>query len=110
MTLKMLKIDFRIILPLLGGALVLAFAFPGVSANYVFPVEHKFKGKSRSLSALRAHDTHRHGRILSASAVDMQLGGNGLPSSAGLVFFLLHSILECRVCLCCFYRVRINFY
>ncbi|KAM7494416.1 hypothetical protein LguiB_029025 [Lonicera macranthoides] len=57
-----------------------------VKGSVVFEVEHKFKGigKRSSLSALRAHDTHRHARIL--SAVDLPLGGNGRPSDAALYF------------------------
>lgn len=78
--------DLGIRLVLLGGALMLSL-FSAVSANYVFPVEYKFKGKPRSLSALRAHDARRHGRIL--SAVDLQLGGNGQPSEIGFVLSLL---------------------
>lgn len=57
-----------------------------VKGSVVFEVEHKFKGigKRSPLSALKAHDTHRHARIL--SAVDLPLGGNGRPSDAALVF------------------------
>ena len=63
---------------------VLALFLPMiVSGNAVFRVQHKFKGREKSLQALRAHDTHRHGRIL--SAVDLPLGGNGHPSEAGSV-------------------------
>lgn len=76
--------DLGIRLALVGGALVLTL-FSTVSANYVFPVEHKFKGKPRSLSALRAHDARRHGRFL--SAVNLQLGGNGEPSETGFVSY-----------------------
>ncbi|XP_048437128.1 aspartic proteinase 36-like [Pyrus x bretschneideri] len=59
------------------------------SANFVFPVSHKFNGRDgRSLSELKAHDSLRCGRILagSASAVDVQLGGNGRPSETRLYF------------------------
>ncbi|KAF3452475.1 hypothetical protein FNV43_RR02908 [Rhamnella rubrinervis] len=70
-------------LALLGGILVLAL-FSTVSGNFVFPVQHKFKGKDRSLSALKNHDIRRHARIL--SAVDLELGGNSLPSESGLYF------------------------
>lgn len=68
---------------LLGGLLFFAL-FARVSANFVFPIEHKFKGKDRSLGALKAHDARRHRRIL--SAVDLELGGNGLPSETGLYY------------------------
>lgn len=71
---------------LLGGLLFFAL-FSSASANFVFPVEHKFKGKERSLSALKDHDVRRHRRIL--SAVDLELGGNGLPSETGYAFSYL---------------------
>ncbi|KAH1191921.1 Aspartic proteinase-like protein 2 [Glycine max] len=50
------------------------------NGNLVFPVERR----KRSLSAVRAHDVRRRGRIL--SAVDLNLGGNGLPTETGLYF------------------------
>lgn len=77
--------DLRMRLILLGGLLFFAL-FARVSANFVFPIEHKFKGKDRSLGALKAHDARRHRRIL--SAVDLELGGNGLPSETGYAFSL----------------------
>jgi hypothetical protein len=52
-----------------------------VRGNLVFPVQHKFKGRERSLSALKAHDVRRHSRIL--YDVDLKLGGNGAPSETG---------------------------
>ncbi|KAK9265556.1 hypothetical protein L1049_021562 [Liquidambar formosana] len=55
-----------------------------VSANVVFKVQHKFAGRERSLSALKAHDDRRHGRLL--SALRLPLGGNGHPSETGLYF------------------------
>nr|AJA74402.1 aspartic protease [Cicer arietinum] len=54
------------------------------NANMVFPVQRKFKGPHESLDAIKAHDARRHGRFL--SAVDVPLGGNGLPSSTGLYY------------------------
>ncbi|MED6107698.1 hypothetical protein PIB30_016529 [Stylosanthes scabra] len=54
------------------------------NANFVFPVERKFKGPVTSLSAIKDHDAARHGRIL--SAVDVNLAGTGLPNSVGLYF------------------------
>jgi hypothetical protein len=54
-----------------------------VRGNLVFPVHHKFKGRERSLTALKAHDVRRHRRIL--FDVDLELGGNGRPSDAGSV-------------------------
>ncbi|KAM1169415.1 hypothetical protein ACFX13_031910 [Malus domestica] len=73
----------------LGCFLIFSTFFPDASANFVFSVSHKFNGRDgRSLSELKAHDSRRHGRILadSASAVDLQLGGNGRPSETGLYF------------------------
>uniref|UniRef100_A0A2N9G1S8 Peptidase A1 domain-containing protein n=1 Tax=Fagus sylvatica TaxID=28930 RepID=A0A2N9G1S8_FAGSY len=67
--------------------LFLASSFVGVvnvSGNMVFPVHHKFKGRERSLSALKAHDAHRHGRFL--FDVDLELGGYGQSSETGLYF------------------------
>ncbi|XP_047157715.1 aspartic proteinase 36-like [Vigna umbellata] len=46
----------------------------------VFPVERQ----KRSLSAIKAHDAQRRGRIL--SAVDLNLGGNGVPTKTGLYY------------------------
>ncbi|GAV74363.1 Asp domain-containing protein [Cephalotus follicularis] len=70
----------RILLLLLLAVVVMG----GVEGNVVFKVQHKFAGRERTLSALKAHDVRRHGRIL--SAVDLQLGGNGHPSETGLYF------------------------
>jgi len=53
------------------------------NGNFVFPVERR----KRSLNAVKAHDARRRGRIL--SAVDLNLGGNGLPTETGFVFLLL---------------------
>lgn len=73
-------------LALLVGFLLLAL-FSTVSCNFVFPVQHKFEGKDRSLSAMKNHDARRRARIL--SAVDLELGGNSLPSESGSVCLLL---------------------
>ncbi|PPD70622.1 hypothetical protein GOBAR_DD32496 [Gossypium barbadense] len=43
-------------------------------------------GHGKNLSALRAHDIRRHGRLLSTIGVDLPLGGNGHPSETGLYF------------------------
>jgi hypothetical protein len=59
--------------------------FVASNANLVFPVERKFKGPHHSLDAIKAHDDRRRGRFL--SAVDVPLGGDGLPSSTGFAFF-----------------------
>ncbi|CAJ2633400.1 aspartic proteinase 36 isoform X2 [Trifolium pratense] len=58
--------------------------FIASNANLVFPVERKFKGPHHSLDAIKSHDDRRRGRFL--SAVDIPLGGNGLPSSTGLYY------------------------
>lgn len=65
------------------GILVLDLSWVACG-NLAFPVVHKFKGRPRSLSALKAHDDRRRGRFL--SAVDLSLGGNGLPSETGLYY------------------------
>lgn len=69
----------------LVALLLLSFCFPG-SCNLVFEVQHKFKGRERSLSALKAHDVRRHGSRL-LSVIDLQLGGNGHPAETGLAIF-----------------------
>ncbi|KAM1039232.1 hypothetical protein ACFX13_034530 [Malus domestica] len=73
---------------LLGGFLVFFASAVNVSGNMVFPVNHKFKGpgKQVSLGAWKEHDARRHRRLLAGadSAIDLQLGGNGHPSEAGL--------------------------
>ncbi|XWS58946.1 hypothetical protein CRYUN_Cryun08bG0077900 [Craigia yunnanensis] len=51
-----------------------------------FDVKHKFAGKGKNLSAMRAHDIRRHGRLLSTVDVDLPLGGIGHPSEAGIYF------------------------
>lgn len=63
--------------------LLLISFFPSGDCNLVFKVQHKFKGRERSLEAFKAHDIHRRGRFL--SAIDLELGGNGHPSESGLV-------------------------
>ncbi|XXG46891.1 hypothetical protein AAC387_Pa02g1619 [Persea americana] len=71
-------------LPFLFLVVVVSYVSVVVSATGVFRVHHKFAGKERSLSDFKAHDQRRHGRIL--GAVDIPLGGTGLPSEAGLYF------------------------
>lgn len=56
------------------------------NANMVFPVVRKFKGPAENLAAIKAHDAGRRGRFL--SVVDLALGGNGRPTSTGLVLLL----------------------
>ena len=62
---------------------------PGrAAATGVFEVRRKFprhdgrsSGGDEHLTALREHDGRRHGRHL--AAIDLPLGGNGLPTKAG---------------------------
>ncbi|KAG9153718.1 hypothetical protein Leryth_005850 [Lithospermum erythrorhizon] len=58
------------------------------NANVFFNVQHKFGGRGgigRSiLASLKAHDAQRHGRML--SAIEFQLGGDGLPTGTGLYY------------------------
>ncbi|KAK4763828.1 hypothetical protein SAY87_013266 [Trapa incisa] len=68
---------------LVGVAGLLMMCFSVASGNLAFQVHSKFKGRQRSLSAMREHDSRRHGRLLSA---DLPLGGNGSPSAIGLYF------------------------
>lgn len=85
-------------LPFLFLVVAVSYVSVVVSATGVFRVHHKFAGKERSLSDFKAHDERRHGRIL--GAVDIPLGGNGLPSDAGCVAlcicinFLIFSFLS----------------
>lgn len=53
--------------------------------NVVFRVKHKYGGRRKaSLSALKAHDSRRHGRNL--AVVDFQLGGNSKVTDAALYY------------------------
>lgn len=67
----------------LVGLLLLSFCLP-VFCNLVFEVQHKFKGRERSLNVLKSHDVRRHGRLL--SVIDLELGGNGHPAETGLYY------------------------
>ncbi|KAL6504008.1 hypothetical protein OROGR_025931 [Orobanche gracilis] len=58
-----------------------------VEGNIVFEAHHKYGGRGLGkalLRELRAHDSRRHGRML--SAVDFMLGGDGLPTSTALYY------------------------
>ncbi|KAM3192612.1 hypothetical protein ACQJBY_069680 [Aegilops geniculata] len=73
-------------------ALSAALAPGRAAATGVFEVRRKFPrhagsgpGGGKHLAGLRAHDARRHGRSL-AAAVDLPLGGNGLPTETGLYF------------------------
>lgn len=76
--------------------LLLSFCVPG-SCNLVFEVQHKFKGRERSLNAMISHDVRRHGRLL--SVIDLELGGNGHPAETGLaisfIMFMLLTYISC---------------
>lgn len=65
--------------------------------NVVFSVKHKYGGRGGSiLKELKAHDSRRHGRML--AAVDFELGGNGQPTDAALVLFLLFLLVSTDSC------------
>ncbi|GFP90058.1 aspartic proteinase-like protein 2 [Phtheirospermum japonicum] len=58
-----------------------------VRGNVVFEAHHRYGGRGRGkalLAELRAHDSRRHGRML--SAVDFMLGGDGSPTSTALYY------------------------
>ncbi|XP_038972624.1 aspartic proteinase 39-like isoform X1 [Phoenix dactylifera] len=66
-------------------SLLFFFSFaPFARATGVFPVRHKYLHHKRPIADLRSHDVRRHGRIL--SAVDLPIGGVGLPTDTGLYF------------------------
>ncbi|CAD6264909.1 unnamed protein product [Miscanthus lutarioriparius] len=77
---------------LLLAALLLAVAgsASGATATGVFQVRRKFPvgvgggAAGANISALRAHDGTRHGRLLAAA--DLPLGGLGLPTDTGLYY------------------------
>ncbi|XP_057424436.1 aspartic proteinase 36-like [Lotus japonicus] len=69
--------DLRILLILLLAVEIFCVV---ANANLVFPVQRR----QASLTGIKAHDSSRRGRIL--SAVDFNLGGNGLPTVTGLYF------------------------
>ncbi|XP_065013694.1 aspartic proteinase 36-like isoform X1 [Musa acuminata AAA Group] len=68
---------------LLGFILLLVLLALSTSARAtgVFKVRRKFVGRRPTVGDLRAHDSRRHSRIL--SAVDLPLGGLGLPTDTG---------------------------
>nr|CAB3484158.1 unnamed protein product [Digitaria exilis]CAB3486685.1 unnamed protein product [Digitaria exilis] len=76
---------------LLLAVLLLAAAAPGATAapgGGVFQVRRKFPAggdaSGGNISAFRAHDGRRHGRLLAAA--ELPLGGLGLPTDTGLYF------------------------
>lgn len=58
-----------------------------VHTDWVLSVRNKFAGQKQSLDALKEHDSRRHLRML--AGIDLPLGGDGRPNSAGFVPFLL---------------------
>ncbi|XP_078153205.1 aspartic proteinase 36-like [Carex rostrata] len=77
---------FNLLIPSLLFLFLLNSFIPFVLGFGVFHVKHKFgsQAQRRNLHLLRAHDVSRHGRLL--SAIDLPVGGNGLPSGTGLYF------------------------
>ncbi|XP_073117878.1 aspartic proteinase 36 isoform X1 [Elaeis guineensis] len=66
-------------------SLLVFFSFASLAhATGVFHVRHKYLHRKRAIADLRAHDARRHGRIL--SAIDLPIGGVGLPTDTGLYF------------------------
>ncbi|GAU29746.1 hypothetical protein TSUD_392350 [Trifolium subterraneum] len=71
--------DLRFLFIIVLEILCVAIA-NGNGNDLVFQVERR----KTSLSGIKDHDDHRRGRFL--SAVDINLGGNGLPTKTGLYF------------------------
>ncbi|KAG9446441.1 hypothetical protein H6P81_012569 [Aristolochia fimbriata] len=69
---------------LLVSVYLLLLSDSSVSSTGLFRVQRKFAGNANSMTELKSHDSRRHGRML--GAVDLHLGGIGLPSEAGLYF------------------------
>ena len=79
----------------LSAALATLLISPRLSAaateNLAFKVRSKFAGKiEKDLGALKAHDAHRHSRLL--SAIDLPLGGDSQPESTGYSKALIFNI------------------
>ncbi|KAK8960137.1 Aspartic proteinase-like protein 2 [Platanthera guangdongensis] len=67
--------------------LCFTYSLERCSSTGVFRVQRKFSGQRQSIADLRAHDVRRHDRILLGSgAVDLPLGGLGLPTATGLYY------------------------
>lgn len=71
--------------------LMTTLSISNVGGTGVFKVKRKFVGRHhRSVADLRKHDLRRHSRILAAAtpagAIDLPLGGIGLPTEAGLYY------------------------
>lgn len=59
-----------------------------VHTDWVLSVRNKFAGEKQSLDALKEHDSRRHLRML--AGIDLPLGGDGRPNSAGFVFLFIY--------------------
>ncbi|KAJ4954531.1 hypothetical protein NE237_011314 [Protea cynaroides] len=68
-----------------GLCILILFEVSNISASGVFRVHHRFAGQDRSLSDVKAHDGHRHRRIL-FSNIDLPLGGNSNPADIGIYY------------------------
>lgn len=80
----------------LSAAVVTLLIEPQLSSagteNVAFEVRSKFAGKrEKDLGALKAHDSHRHYRLL--SAIDLPLGGDSQPESTGYEPPLLKALI-----------------
>lgn len=89
------------------------------NSNVVFQVKHKFRGRGYGrgdsiLTAFKAHDDRRHGRML--AAVDLPLGGNGSPTDTALVISSISTInficipLNKILCLTCSFLCFVEFF
>ncbi|KAL6660407.1 hypothetical protein ACP70R_001953 [Stipagrostis hirtigluma subsp. patula] len=76
----------RAALLLAAALLAAAAAAPRAAATGVFQVRRRFAagGGGGNISALRAHDSSRRGRLLATA--DVPLGGLGLPTDTGLYY------------------------
>ncbi|KAK7278292.1 hypothetical protein RJT34_23318 [Clitoria ternatea] len=61
-------------------AILIVEVVTAANGNLVFSVERR----KTTLTAIKAHDARRRGRFL--SAVDLNLGGNGIPTENGLYY------------------------
>ncbi|KAK7269058.1 hypothetical protein RIF29_21773 [Crotalaria pallida] len=82
---KVVMLVWIILIVAAAVEICLTSTITGANANLVFQVESRWKG-SKSLTQILSHDARRRGRVLSAVVVDLELGGNGLPTASGLYF------------------------
>ncbi|KAL8156627.1 aspartic proteinase 36-like [Apium graveolens] len=77
-----LRKNMNAVFLLLGIVIVVEL---GLVSGNVFKVQHKYGARAeRSLRALRAHDSKRHGRML--AALDFPIGGKGRAGDTSLFF------------------------